>query len=355
MIPMQVTGVDQQQSWSGTGLPPVEQVRPGLWSIPVPIPNNPLRYVLSYGFETRRGIVLVDPGWHADSAYQALNDGLKHAGFSIKDVQGVLVTHVHPDHYGLAHRVREDSGAWVALHAADAAIIHQTRGRQPYLAESLAGDLLEAGAPPAEIERTAEDAAGMRRFMPQALPDREIVEGERVDVPGWHITPIWTPGHSPGHVCFFDEDRQLLLSGDHVLPRISSHIGHHPGSDPDPLGDFLESLRKLIDRGEPDEILPAHQWRFVGLVDRATQLIEHHHQRLAELMGILRAEGTATLWDIAAQLRWFTPWAEFNSFLRRAALSETRAHVVYLERRGEVVGKGQRPRLYAIGRLPEGT
>jgi hypothetical protein len=111
----------------------------------------------------------------------------------------------------------------------------------------------------------------------------------------------------------------------------------------------------LIDRGEPDEVLPAHQWRFVGLVDRATQLIEHHQERLAEVLHILQAARTATLWEIAAQLHWYTPWAEFNSFLRRAALSETRAHVVYLERRGDVVGKGQRPRLYAIGRQPEGT
>ena len=94
-------------------LPPVETVRPGLWSIPVPIPNNPLRYVLVYAFETDRGPYLIDAGWNTDDAYQTLVAGLDQAGFAIDRVAGVLVTHIHPDHYGLAGRIREASGAWV--------------------------------------------------------------------------------------------------------------------------------------------------------------------------------------------------------------------------------------------------
>src|SRR5437660_819567 len=106
-------------------LPPVEQVRPGLWSVPVPIPNNPLRYVLVYVFETDRGPFMVDAGWNTDNAYDTLCAGLAHAGFAITDVQGVMVTHIHPDHYGLAGRVREASGAWVALHPVDAGLIRE--------------------------------------------------------------------------------------------------------------------------------------------------------------------------------------------------------------------------------------
>ena len=344
---MRVTGRVQQRSWAGEGLPPIEEVRPGLWSIPVPIPNNPLRYVLSYGFETGGGVVLVDPGWHAEAAYETLVAGLQQAGFSVQDVRGVLVTHVHPDHYGLAPRLRDETGAWVALHAADAELIHRGRQRQASLIDSLTGDLLEAGAPPEDVQRASTDALAMVRLMPRGLPDRQITDGERLEVPGWHLTAIWTPGHSPGHVCFYDEDRELLLSGDHLLPTISSHVGFHAGSGPDPLGDFLASLRKLIERGEPREVLPAHQWRFVGLVDRATRLIEHHQQRLGEVLSVLES-GEATVWDIASRLHWYTPWAEFNTFLRHAALGETRAHLVYLERRGVVVSRFERPRVYAL-------
>ena len=87
-------------------LPPVERVRPGVWSIPVPIPNNPLRYVLVYAFETDGGIYLVDAGWNTDEAFETLAAGLTSLGASMGDVRGVMITHIHPDHYGLAGRVR---------------------------------------------------------------------------------------------------------------------------------------------------------------------------------------------------------------------------------------------------------
>ncbi len=107
---IEVTGVLQKQAWDLHVMPPVELVRPGLWSIPVPIPNNPLRYVLVYALELDDGVAIVDAGWNTDDAWAALNSGLEEAGGSINDVQAVLVTHIHPDHYGLAGRVRERVG-----------------------------------------------------------------------------------------------------------------------------------------------------------------------------------------------------------------------------------------------------
>ena len=110
-------------------MPPVEQVRPGLWSIPVPIPDNPLRYVLVYAFELDGGgVAMVDAGWNTEDAWAALSDGLAAAGGSVSDVRAVLVTHIHPDHYGLAGRVREASGAWIGLHPADAAMLEARYG-----------------------------------------------------------------------------------------------------------------------------------------------------------------------------------------------------------------------------------
>jgi len=91
-------------------LPPVERIRPGIWSVPVPLPNNSLRYVFVYVFETDSGPYCVDAGWNTDEAFAALDAGLGELGASMRDVQGVLVTHIHPDHYGLAGRVREASG-----------------------------------------------------------------------------------------------------------------------------------------------------------------------------------------------------------------------------------------------------
>ena len=94
---MEVTGVLQKQAWLDQVMPPVEQVRPGLWSVPVPLPNNPLRYVIVYVLELPDGIALVDAGWDTPEAWSALCGGIKTAGYEITDVKGVLVTHLHPD------------------------------------------------------------------------------------------------------------------------------------------------------------------------------------------------------------------------------------------------------------------
>src|SRR6476659_7198205 len=130
-----------------TTLPPVEQVRPGLWSIPVPLPMNSLRYVLVYAFETDRGAYLIDAGWNTEEAFSALETGLQSAGFAMSDVRGVMVTHIHPDHYGLAGRVREASGAWISLHPADARLIQDRYDEPTDLLERVGSMLRRFGAP----------------------------------------------------------------------------------------------------------------------------------------------------------------------------------------------------------------
>jgi len=94
----------RQRAPTGRTGPPRALVDPG------PLPNNPLRYVLVYLFELDNGVAMVDAGWNTEESWAALNDGIGQAGGSIGDVNAVVVTHIHPDHYGLAGRVREASG-----------------------------------------------------------------------------------------------------------------------------------------------------------------------------------------------------------------------------------------------------
>ena len=165
-------------------LPPVELVRPGLWSIPVPIPNNSLRYVFVYAFETAAGPYLVDAGWNTDEAFAALGDGLAHAGFQLSDVQGVLVTHIHPDHYGLAGRIREASGAWIALHPADAALIHDRYEEPDDLLARVGGFLRRVGAPEDEVATLQNAAMPVRGLVDAVRPDVLIEDGDKPEVAG---------------------------------------------------------------------------------------------------------------------------------------------------------------------------
>ena len=95
-------------------------------------------------------------------------------------------------------------------------------------------------------------------------PDLLLEDGEKPEVPGWDLTAIWTPGHSPGHLCFYESTNELMLSGDHVLPRITPNIPFHPQAGANPLGDYLASLDKL-EPYDVDEVLPAHEYRFDDL------------------------------------------------------------------------------------------
>ncbi|MGH3241860.1 MAG: MBL fold metallo-hydrolase [Spirillospora sp.] len=311
--------------------PEPEDLGGGLWSVPVPIPDNPLAYTLVYAVESPRGPVLIDAGWQHEDAWTALRDGLAAFGIDVADVHGVVVTHFHPDHSGLAGRVRDTSDAWIAMHHADAEIVRLFHavgqgGRRAFELSALR----RAGA--AESDLTG--AARQTPVAPPAIPDRELSDGDLVDLPGRRLRTIWTPGHSPGHICLHLEDGDRIFTGDHVLPRITPHIGLYPYDlpDVDPLGDFLGSLDK-VSAMTVDEVLPAHQFRFTGLSGRAQEIVRHHEERLAEVTDLLSSQ-PITLWDLTAALTWRHPWAGMDQRARRMAAAEAAAHVRTLETRG---------------------
>lgn len=333
---MEITGVVQKQAWLDGVLPPVEEVRPGLWSIPVPLPNSPLRYVLVYALEGQSGVTLVDAGWDTAESWSALLGGLETAGFTIEDVRGVLVTHLHPDHYGLAGRVREASGAWVALHPADAELL---RGRYldfESLVTAVRRQMAEHGVPSDISSGLADASRSVLPLVRHTEPEILLEDGQRAPAEGWDLRVVWTPGHSPGHVCFQDVRNGLLLSGDHILPRITPAIGMHPQAQGDPLGEFFASLEKV--RGlDVAEVLPAHEYRFAGLDDRVGALLEHHGRRLTEIAEAVAVEPAGTTaWDLAGRLTWSRPWTQIEPFMRRSAMLETLAHLVVLEKTGRV-------------------
>ncbi|MGH3096516.1 MAG: MBL fold metallo-hydrolase [Streptosporangiales bacterium] len=325
----------------------IERLTSGLWSMRVPMPDNPLGYTLVYVLESDRGPVLVDTGWDADVGWEALTEGLVAAGSSVHEVYGVLATHHHTDHAGLVGRVREASGAWVAMHEADTRILHHTAAAMnPDVDSDEAhrwrsdprgtGMLVAAGAGDEVIARV--ESAGHTRFRPPALPDRDLADGELVDVPGRRVRAIWTPGHTPGHMCFYLEDANRLLSGDHVLPVITPHVPLFPirdRKDADPLGDYLASLSRVGDMATV-EVLPAHEHRFEGLEDRTKEIIEHHQERLRQVLDDLD-KGPRTLWQIAQGMQWNTAWDVMSPFMWRMAVGEAAAHVRHLESHGRVV------------------
>ncbi|SDJ67204.1 Glyoxylase, beta-lactamase superfamily II [Nonomuraea maritima] len=306
----------------------------GVWSVPVPIPGNPLGYTLVYAVESPQGPVLVDAGWNHPDAWDALSGGLRSLGFDVSWVRGVVVTHFHPDHAGLAGQVRDASGAWIAMHENDAELVRLMSEYAARDHDDFQTDMLRrAGAGPAE----AGQATGARPA-PPATPDRVLRDGDLVDLPGRKLRAVHTPGHTPGHICLHLEDADRLFTGDHVLPGITPHIGIYPfdRDDVDPLGDFLASLDRIGELGSI-EALPAHEWIFQDVATRAAEIRHHHEDKLEHLHALLaeRAE-PLTIWEAAAMMTWNRPWDDLSPMLRGMAAGEAAAHLRALEAAGRV-------------------
>lgn len=332
MHAIEVTGRRQHEAWEAREFPPVEEVRPGLWSIPIPIPGNPLRYILSYALALPDGLALIDTGWGAEESWDTFVDGIRATGHDITDIRQVSITHLHPDHFGLVPRLLEHVDPVLAMHRNDARHLNFCDDTEidRQIAED-AADIAYLGAPSFEGYDS-----GIKKFT--RLPDGrrmdvELDHDQNLDLPGWNVRALWTPGHTAGHLCFVDDDAGVIFTGDHLLPRISPNISTNAFQSTDPLAEYLVSLAHTEDLGDL-EALPSHEYRFRGLSNRVTDLLEHHEQRLTEIADAVRTRPQSTPWEITRAVTWSRPFEELSPPLAYMALRETYAHMIVLETRG---------------------
>jgi len=323
-------------------MPRVEELGHGVWSLPVPIPGSPLGFTYVYLVSGDEGAVLVDTGWDHDESWEALTRAVERTGHGIEDIRGAVLTHFHPDHAGLAGRLRSASGAWIAMHPADIAVTERLTAipASDRLA-AMAEQLSRAGFPEEDL---AAFAGQTELSTIPAVPDRALGDGDTVDLPGRRLRAMWTPGHSPGHLCLHLEDADVFFTGDHVLPRITPHVGQFPllSTAGDPLGAFLTAQADVGRLPEADRLLclPSHEHRFTGLTERTEAIIAHHEERLDEMSELLGRGGRVTLWQVTSGLTWRRPWADMRVRARHMAAAETVAHLRLLEERGRAVRTG---------------
>lgn len=309
----------------------MKELLPGLYLLSVPIPY-PLKSVNLYLLKGKGEVALVDSALATRTARGTLELYLAELGLCFADVKTLLLTHHHPDHYGLGG-VFEGLGARVYLHEEEFARGHRFWLEPEAFEEASWRLFLDHGTPEEALLGIRETMAKTRERVHPPQRPVPLKDGEVLEVAGRRLRALWTPGHADGHVAFYLEEEGVLLAGDALLERVSPNVGLWAYTRENPLKDFLASLKRLAEL----PIRVAHAGHFGPIGDvrqRAEELKAHHEARLEALLALLDRPQDA--WTLSLKL--FPQ--ELDPAGRRFAFAETLAHLEYLRQEGLLLREG---------------
>lgn len=270
----------------------VDEVVPGVWRIALDLPWPGAPPANAWALACDGGAVLVDTGFSAPGSLERLKAGLRAAGFDLTDVRLVACTHAHGDHIGHAAPVAAAAGCELWLHADHRHGLGPLADRENEIARRLATGR-RCGVPETVLEALAvairaQDLgiAGTPR------PDRILRDGVSIDTDAGAWQVVETPGHAPSHVCLFEPEAGLLLSGDHVLEQPSIGLDH--GWTPDPAGELLASLDRVEQLGARI-CLPGHGAPFVDVDTSIAATRAAMHERLDAVRAALGGPASTVL------------------------------------------------------------
>ncbi|MCX8175647.1 MAG: MBL fold metallo-hydrolase [Candidatus Bathyarchaeota archaeon] len=313
-----------------------------IFQLKVPLPRNPLRYLNSYLIVDDDDNLLIDTGIFSEKAFNSLRSELGKVGFNVKNIKKVLLTHFHADHVGLAGVVKVESNAEIMMSDLEYRLLKKFimgfkenfQERVEFcvnngLPEGLALKMLK-------LHPATKTVKAYNQFL---MVDVPLTDGDRVKVGGRSFKVVWTPGHTPGHVCLYDEDNKLLFAGDHILLTITPNIAL-----PDkgyevyrPLKSYINSLVKIKNLNVKT-VLPGHGKIFSNFKSRVEELILHHKQRCMEIVEKLK-EKDLTAYEIASKITWnvkYPSWDKYPIMQKYFAFAETMSHLQFLKEKGVV-------------------
>lgn len=306
-----------------------ERVLPGLWRLRLPLPWPGVPHCNAWAIAAGPGVVLVDTGMHLPGSLAQLELALSQVNLRLEHVRLLVCTHAHSDHWGQAEPICERAGCELWMHPNHQ---HGTQSAEdPELALARRLEVgRQSGVPEQALQRYAERFKELPSGIAKVIePDRQLLDGVEIETDLGALTAYETPGHAPSHVCLFQPQRRLLISGDHLLGRISLYYDF--GWTPDPVAEFLSSL-EVVDRLGARLCVSGHGKPFVdvhGHVEGNRALVK---ERLGAVVEALSGE-TRTALEIAPRI--------FDESLSEAnagrVLPETLCYLNHLERQEMVV------------------
>ncbi len=305
-----------------------ERVIPGLWRLRLPLPWPGVPHCNAWAIAAGSGIVLVDTGMHQPGSMAQLERALEQVNLRLEHVRLLIITHAHSDHWGQAAPIIERAGCEMWMHPNHAHAFRSHADPERAIERRIEVGR-QSGVPEDALRRYAERAREMPSGVAAVVaPDRDLLPGLSIgtDLGEWEIYE--TPGHAPSHVCLYQRERRLLISGDHLLGRISLFYDY--GWTPDPAGEFLHSL-DVVDALDARLCLSGHGRPFVdvhGHVEGNRALV---HERIDAVLGALRS-GPQTVVEIIPQV-YGEPMSPYTASWW---LAETLSYLRHLEVEGRV-------------------
>ncbi len=307
-------------------------------------PFEGLRFVCLYLFNIDNYNILIDAGLNFIDWRKLFFSALKELNISIKDIDYCIVTHDHMDHLGLIKTFkRKNPNMQVLMHEFTHEIIKWGTEDKNFdqvrnSAKELADQMIKYGISEKQGKKLIQFFTNMNKLIRYPEVDRILSDNDEIHFKTNKLKVIWTPGHAIGHICIFDEKKRHLFSGDHILSRITPHIGaflvnptlKEEYDVSNILDYYLKSLDR-IDNLKPKIIFPAHQEVIYDAHDRILEIKKHHETRLSEISSIIK-DNPMNPFKIS-QAHFGENLSEINTFL---AISEVLSHLKYLEHQDKV-------------------
>jgi len=314
-----------------------KEIFPDFYKLRIPLPIPSLRYLNSYLVKAKDQCLLIDTGMCSDAAFNELRRQLAEIGIQPQNLTEILVTHFHIDHVGLISRLRKLSKAKLLVSAKESQATRLVTSESHW--ERWVHLYEEAGIPPEVLEQMFMSTPShlySEIYEELCKPSRSLKNGDEISIGEYSFRAIWTPGHSPGHICLYEPERRLLMAGDHILLTITPHVTQWI-EEGNPLAEYLTSLEK-VGKLDVDIVLPGHGELFTDHRKRVKELEDHHRLRATEILSELQTQ-RLTAYQIASRIHWdvdFPSWDKFPAFQKFLAVGETLAHLRFLEEQNQV-------------------
>jgi glyoxylase-like metal-dependent hydrolase (beta-lactamase superfamily II) len=305
----------------------VEEILPNTYKIEIPLPKNPLKALNSYLIKGQDRFLIIDTGMNRQECMHEMSSCLGRLSVDLKKTD-FFITHLHVDHIGLVGDLATDTSK-VYFNWLEASIVSPERSEEHL--RKISAIYKSHGFARDELEKAATSHPAYLYGLKRHVDFCPLKEGDTIDIGDYSLRCIETPGHSPNHMCLYEANKKVLISGDHILSDITPNIALWPEME-NPLKEYLASLEKVYPL-DVDLVLPGHRNVWNDHKRRITELQEHHQARLKEILTALE-DGEKTAFQIAPWVTWdidCSSWELFPPSQKWFAVGETIAHLKYLE------------------------